>query len=372
MDAVHDGAKVISMSIGYSAPSSAVRGALQYAEQHGVVLVASSGNSGEDDQLHSHGFAPVSFPAEYPGVLSVAAVNADGAVASFSSDNLSVQVAAPGVDIPAEGRDGQYWLVSGTSPACALVAGVAALIKSRYPGLSPVLVDQALTSTAHAGAGNGYNAKTGFGTVDATAALAAAANLASERPGKSPEATSAHFGGGPAAIPPAPVTPRSGRQIIVFSLLGLVAFGLIVGSGAWLAARRRRFTRTGGAPVPAGAYPAEDPAEQYPAPQYPAEQYPAPQYPARQYPSGRTRRGAILPGRSIRSRRIRPSAAIRPRRASSPTRASIAIRRRTRRGPTTPPAMIIPRRRRRRPGPTGRPSDPRGSGNAHRLRRPRA
>ena len=134
-------------------------------------------------------------------MLGVAAVGADGAAASFSSDNLSVQVAAPGVDIPAEGRDGAYWLVSGTSPACALVAGVAALIKSRYPGLSPVLVDQALTSTAHAGSGNGYNAKTGFGTVDATAALQEAGKLAGQRPGTSPEAASAHFGGGTAAIP---------------------------------------------------------------------------------------------------------------------------------------------------------------------------
>ena len=286
MDAVHDGAKVISMSIGYSSPSSAVRAALQYAEQHGVVLVASSGNSGEDDQLHSHGYAPVSFPAEYPGVLSVAAVNADGAVASFSSDNLSVQVAAPGVDIPAEGRDGQYWLVSGTSPACALVAGVAALIKSRYPGLSPVLVDQALTSTAHAGTGNGYNAKTGFGTIDATAAMKAAGKLAAQRPGKSPEATSAHFGGGPAAIPPAPVTPRSGRQVIMFLLLGVVAFGLTIGSVVWLAVRRRWFTPEAAERIPPMPYPAAPPpaAPQYPSEQYPSEQYAAPTYPPGQYP----------------------------------------------------------------------------------------
>src|SRR5208282_4664491 len=109
----------------------------------------------------------------------------------------------------------QYWLVSGTSPACALVAGVAALIKSRYPGLSPVLVDKALTSTAHAGTDNGYNAKTGFGTVDAAAALQAAGKLAGQRPGKSPVAASAHFGGGTAAIPPAPVTARSSEQVFL-------------------------------------------------------------------------------------------------------------------------------------------------------------
>jgi type VII secretion-associated serine protease mycosin len=285
-DAVHDGAKVISMSIGYSAPSSAVRAALQYAEQHGVVLVASSGNSGPGDQQHSHGFAPVSFPAEYPGVLSVAAVNADGAVAGFSSENLSVQVAAPGVDIPAEGRGGDYWLVSGTSPACALVAGVAALIKSRYPGLSPVLVDQALTSTTHAGTSNGYNAKTGFGTVDAAAALRAAGELAAQRPGTPPESASAHFGGGPAAIPPAPIAPRGAGQVILFSLLGLVAIALTVGSGLRLAVGRRRLTpvtaeRTSPVPHSAGPFPE---APQYPAPQYETPPYPPSPYPPAQYP----------------------------------------------------------------------------------------
>jgi subtilisin family serine protease len=135
--AVGHGAEVISMSIGYSVPSAAVRSALQYAYSHDVVVVASSGNSGDTASARRHGYAPLSFPADYPGVIGVAAVDANGNAAGFSSDNLSVQVAAPGVNIPAQGRDGQYWLVSGTSPACALVAGAAALIKSRYPGRSP-------------------------------------------------------------------------------------------------------------------------------------------------------------------------------------------------------------------------------------------
>ena len=78
-EAVRDHAQVISMSIGYSAPSGAVRAALQYAYDHGIVLVASAGNSGDNDEQHTrsgdHGWAPVSFPAEYPGVLSVGAVN---------------------------------------------------------------------------------------------------------------------------------------------------------------------------------------------------------------------------------------------------------------------------------------------------------
>ena len=155
--AVKDGAKVISMSIGYSAPSGAVRAAVQYAYDHDVVLVASSGNSGLDDERRDHGFAPVSFPAEYPGVIGVGALYRNGTAANFSSNNLSVKVAAPGQAVPAQGRDGLYWTVDGTSPACALVAGVAALIESRYPVITPAQVTEALTSTASNGSG-GYNA----------------------------------------------------------------------------------------------------------------------------------------------------------------------------------------------------------------------
>jgi len=94
--AVAHGAQVISMSIGYSAPSGPVREALKQAYDHGVVVVASAGNSGDQAGSSRADQAPESFPADYPGVISVGAVNPDGTVARFSSNNLSVQVAAPG------------------------------------------------------------------------------------------------------------------------------------------------------------------------------------------------------------------------------------------------------------------------------------
>jgi type VII secretion-associated serine protease mycosin len=244
-DAVHDGAEVISMSIGYSSPSGVVRGAIQYAFQHGVVLVASSGNSGQDDERHDDGFAPVSFPAEYPGVLGVAALNPDGSVADFSSNNLSVQVAAPGVNVPAQGRDGQYWLVSGTSPACALVAGVAALIKSRYPRLAPGLVDQALTTTAQNGPSGGYNVRAGFGEVDAAAALSAAGRLEASHPARSPVPVSANFGGGPASVSAEPVAPRGVGELVLFAVLAVVSLLLAAGAGIGLVVLRRS-QRSGG------------------------------------------------------------------------------------------------------------------------------
>jgi hypothetical protein len=237
--AVKAKAKVISMSIGYSQSSGVVRDAIQYADSRGVVLVASSGNSGDNDTQHASSgtaMAPVSFPAEYPGVISVGAVASDGTAASFSSNNLSVQVAAPGKEVPAQGRNGLYYTVDGTSPACALVAGVAALVESRYPGISPALVTQALTSTAQQSGGGGYNVRTGFGIADAGAALAKAGQLLTEKKQGSQVSSDTQFGGGTAAVPAAPVTPRGDSRLVIYLLLALLSLAV---AGGGLYGRRR-------------------------------------------------------------------------------------------------------------------------------------
>ena len=236
--AVQHGAKVISMSIGYSAPNGAVRQALQEAFTRGVVVVASAGNSGAPTGPSDIGGAPESFPADYPGVISVGAVDSAGVVAGFSSDNLSVQVAAPGVSVPAQGRDGQYWWVSGTSPACALVAGVAALIKSKYPNLAPNLVASALTSTTTDRPTRGYDSQVGFGVVDAAAALAKAGQLAGDPPAPGSIAAATRFGGGPAAVAAPPVRPRGSGELFLFVLLTLTTL-VLTGAGTRLATLRR-------------------------------------------------------------------------------------------------------------------------------------
>jgi len=253
--AISHGAGVISMSLGDGAPSLPVRLALQDALNRNIVVLASSGNSGDVPGAQAQGHAPFSFPADYPGVLSVAAVGQDGAPAAFSSDNLSVQVAAPGVQVPAQGQDGGYWLVSGTSPACALAAGVAALIRSAYPALPPDLVRDAIITTTRNRPAGGYDDRVGFGTVDAAAALGAAARLSAERlagpgtPKAGPRKTSlaappgvssvSHFGGGPAAVPPAPVPSRGPRQLVVFCLLAAVCLTMIVIAASRLVQMRR-------------------------------------------------------------------------------------------------------------------------------------
>ena len=235
--------RVISMSLGYGEPSAVVRSALQDALSHGIVVVASSGNSGNSVGARTSGQAPYSFPADYPGVLGVAAVARDGAPAGFSSDNLSVQVAAPGVNVPAQGTDGQYWLVSGTSPACALTAGVAALIKSRYPHLAPALVIRAITGTAQNRPAGGYDDKVGFGTVNAAAALTAAGRLAALPAAAHGAPVTLHFGGGSAAVPPVPVAPRGPGGLVLAGLAALGCLALAAVAGAGLARLRQTGAR---------------------------------------------------------------------------------------------------------------------------------
>ncbi|MGP3964493.1 S8 family serine peptidase [Nonomuraea sp. 3N208] len=177
--AANHGAKVISMSIGSYGPIKSEREAVSYALSKGVVLVAAVGNDGQTGYARDKGTSYWSFPAGYPGVIGVAATDKQGRKAPFSSDNLSVLVAAPGMEVPVVKRKSGYELSEGTSSAAALVAGVAALIKSRYPALAPEQVAQALAMSARGRPATGYDDQTGFGVVDAAAALNAAERLTS-------------------------------------------------------------------------------------------------------------------------------------------------------------------------------------------------
>ncbi|WP_371783109.1 S8 family serine peptidase [Streptosporangium subroseum] len=174
--AVDRGADVINMSISKELATKEERAAIRYAISKGVVLVAAAGNEGAK-KPDSTGFAPYSYPAAFPGVVSVAAADGGLRRASFSNRNPSVLVAAPGVDILGAGPGDEYWVGRGTSQATALVSGVAALIKAKYPKMAPALVAQALAVGATRRPKGGYDTGTGFGIVNAPRALAAATKI---------------------------------------------------------------------------------------------------------------------------------------------------------------------------------------------------
>ena len=100
---------------------------MAYAVSRNVVVVAAAGN------MSLTGAGPVA-PASCAGVMAVGAVGQDGALWPGSVRQPYVAVAAPGAGLVTSGSDGRLATnVNGTRSASALVAGVAALIRSRYP-----------------------------------------------------------------------------------------------------------------------------------------------------------------------------------------------------------------------------------------------
>lgn len=167
--AVDHGADVINISFGGPQGSSTMASAVSYALSHGVVVVASAGNSGPG--------SGISYPAAYSSVISVGATDSNDNVASFSSTGPGLVLSAPGVSIltwnpNAGGSMLSYW--SGTSFASPLVAGVAALMVSANSSLTPTQVAGILEQTALDRGTAGVDQAYGYGRVRADAAVAAA------------------------------------------------------------------------------------------------------------------------------------------------------------------------------------------------------
>ncbi|MDZ7833701.1 MAG: S8 family serine peptidase [Desulfobacterales bacterium] len=180
-------ADIINLSLGGRSFSQTEQDVLAQARAAGVIIVAAAGNSAEN--------AP-SYPAAYDGVISVSAVDINANPAPYSNFGPSIDVAAPGGDFSGDlngdgyvdgvlstggdDSDGKiqnvYTFFQGTSMAAPHMAGVAALMKSVRPDLTPDDLDAFLQSGAivrdlgPAGRDDRY----GYGLIDASLAVRAA------------------------------------------------------------------------------------------------------------------------------------------------------------------------------------------------------
>ncbi|WP_247003636.1 S8 family serine peptidase [Halosolutus gelatinilyticus] len=141
VDASDKGADVISLSwsVGYDEQPS-LRDAIQYATDNGTVVLAASANDGRTDA--------VTYPASDSNVIAVGATDANGNVADFSNSGPNLDLVAPGVNVLSTLPQESYGRASGTSMACPVTAGVAALAKELDPSLSTAEVRGLLTDTA--------------------------------------------------------------------------------------------------------------------------------------------------------------------------------------------------------------------------------
>jgi hypothetical protein len=200
------GANVISMSLGHLVFSSTENRAFADLYSSNILIVAAAGNSGDTEMI---------YPASYDSVVSVAAVDSDKNVPSFSQRNAQVEIAAPGVSILSTAVMGtgsvqnNYNYKSGTSMATPHVSGVAALIWSHDATKTASEVRAALQSGAQDLGDGGRDDSSGYGLVQAAAACATltGSSCAPRQPSPSPTLRPSLSTSPPSPSPTLPPSP---------------------------------------------------------------------------------------------------------------------------------------------------------------------
>ncbi|GAA3282155.1 S8 family serine peptidase [Dactylosporangium vinaceum] len=183
--------KVITREDGFGSPEPMAAG-VEWAIDQGAQVICIAAQTGEDDRLEkaieralrsdvvvvaAAGNRPastsVAFPARLPGVLAVGGTDSSGAHADIAATGPEVLVAAPAVKVMSVGLGDKYRLGTGTSDATAIVAGVAALVRARFPDLPAAAVVHRITATATDKGKPGRDDEYGFGIVNPVAALTA-------------------------------------------------------------------------------------------------------------------------------------------------------------------------------------------------------
>ncbi|WP_051804591.1 type VII secretion-associated serine protease mycosin [Streptomyces griseus] len=231
--AADHGADVINLSLGDDSksahPDPGEDAAVQYALGKGVAVVASAGNGGEKGDH-------ISYPAAYPGVIAVTAVDRYGTRASFSTRRWYATVSAPGVDIVIADPDRKYYEGWGTSAAAAFVSGAVALVRSAHPDLTPAQIKRLLVDTARDRPEGGRSDAKGYGTVDPAAAIEAGAALK----GGDPKDATAGYRGQYFGPGPLPAAEESGTAGLLAPLAGGLGALLLLAAVALHRAGRAR------------------------------------------------------------------------------------------------------------------------------------
>lgn len=167
--AADNGARVMNISIYGTQKSRVLQDAVDYAWNKGSVIFACAGNDSTSTPA---------YPAACNYVVGVAAMDNLDRLSSFSNYGTWIKVSAPGEGLYTTKNGGGYWSFSGTSAASPVAAGIAALILSANPSLTPEQVVATIENSADDIGSNGFDETSGYGRVNAYRSLIAAANIA--------------------------------------------------------------------------------------------------------------------------------------------------------------------------------------------------
>lgn len=182
--------KVLSLSLGGNDSSPTEQTQFTTYYNNGITIVAAAGNEGDGNNA-------VNYPAGYTNVISVASVNSNKKLSSFSQYGSWVDIACPGGFTIVSGQEyipnilsttyctaqllriygvntfngTNYDGMQGTSMACPMVAGLCGLLLSKNPTATPAQIENCLKTTSQTLAVGSNAIMTGSGIVDAQAAL---------------------------------------------------------------------------------------------------------------------------------------------------------------------------------------------------------
>lgn len=171
--AISIGARIINMSLGTASEDLLLKEALQKAYDSDILIVCSAGNDGTD---------ATHYPSAYDTTIGVIASDKEGnkrSGASYGTDNF---ISAPGERNYSTIPTGSYGYKSGSSMSAGVVSGVAALLISVDPTLTPENIKQLLASTATDTYQEGFDAYSGYGIVNAEAAVRKMLDITDEEP----------------------------------------------------------------------------------------------------------------------------------------------------------------------------------------------
>ncbi|MBA2874600.1 S8 family peptidase [Thermaerobacillus caldiproteolyticus] len=156
-DAVTFGADVINLSLAGKGKTLVLESAIQNALHHHVAVVAAAGNWGT--------LLQDVYPASYPGVITVAAINENNEMMPYSDYGWKIDLSAPGANIMSTYLNDSYQSLSGTSMATPFVTSAVALLKAAHPELDVIQIRKRLFQSALDIREKGYDIYSGHGVV---------------------------------------------------------------------------------------------------------------------------------------------------------------------------------------------------------------